>query len=270
MAISVIEHDKSLCNNGLLLNIQGRNVIFQFPPHIADDSRRGEWRANDTTMYAGERPYTYAGGEPRTVTLHWHYILDDIEWTGARIHSQLKLLRGYFVNVPSGAAFVGPIQPPAAPGAAGGGAGGVGGGGFLGGLGAGAGVFGGGIFGTVLGGILGAANDIAGSNSPHTPAASATPGAPNNNPGIRRTVYDGLIVKVKLWGVGGNDWMSYRLISVNVKESPTMIGTGMTAFPLRTDISVSMAQWATLSVTGTADTAIQILRDQKFATEDWY
>ena len=62
---------------------------------------------------------------------------------------------------------------------------------------------------------------------------------------------DNLIVDLKLWCIGGDDYLTFRLRSVDVKYSETMVtertaaGTGSKQifFPLRTDITLDLASW---------------------------
>lgn len=72
-----------------------------------------------------------------------------------------------------------------------------------------------------------------------------------------------LVVYMKLWAIGGDDPMTFRLKSCDVKYSDTMIGIGDKAFPLRTDITLSLATW-----TQESNQALSALREK--LTPDWY
>lgn len=63
-----------------------------------------------------------------------------------------------------------------------------------------------------------------------------------------------MVVLLKLWGIGGKDELSFRMRSVDVKYSETMIkdikasgnveGRNLSQyFPLRTDITIELASW---------------------------
>lgn len=55
--------------------------------------------------------------------------------------------------------------------------------------------------------------------------------------------FESLIVSLKLWSIGGNDPMTFRLKNVDVKYSETMIGIKDDAFPYRSDITLDLSTW---------------------------
>ena len=57
-----------------------------------------------------------------------------------------------------------------------------------------------------------------------------------------------LICKMKLWHIGGPDFMTCRLVNVGVKYSDTIVGSGKNAFPLRTDLTLDIRLWTEGSV----------------------
>lgn len=94
-----------------------------------------------------------------------------------------------------------------------------------------------------------------------------------------------MVLKLRMWCIGGSGWMSGRLKSVDVKYGETMIITKGTstpgkhlgadgAFPLRSDISVDLRLWTQgyTMVKGKAEgKAIELVdKCQKGITQDWY
>lgn len=72
-----------------------------------------------------------------------------------------------------------------------------------------------------------------------------------------------LAVYIKLWAIGGDEPMSFRMRSCSVKYGETMIGSGDKAFPLKTEITLDIATW-----TQEANQALTALRPK--LTPDWY
>ena len=78
-----------------------------------------------------------------------------------------------------------------------------------------------------------------------------------------------LVIRLKLWGIGGADPMSARMKSCDAKYSETMIydGDHKKAYPLRTDVTCDLALWTQ----GTAASADQKLpRLEQYLTAEWY
>lgn len=75
-----------------------KDILFQFPPHVSNDSRGGDWDEHPGGPEAGDQIAVYKAARPRRITLEWQYIVDGGDWTADVIHTQLKLLRGYFRN----------------------------------------------------------------------------------------------------------------------------------------------------------------------------
>lgn len=76
-----------------------------------------------------------------------------------------------------------------------------------------------------------------------------------------------LIVKFKMWLVGGKDTMSCRIRSITVKHSDTIVGQGDNAYPLRTDITVDLRLWTKANQDGKHIPDIPLNND---ITPDWY
>lgn len=89
--ISTIDRDLA---SAAVLRLQDSNIIFQFPPKVTNDSRRGNW-SEENIM--GDEPYAlYMGSDSRNITMEWTYIVGMNRWTSDMVHTQLKRLRGYF------------------------------------------------------------------------------------------------------------------------------------------------------------------------------
>lgn len=61
---------------------------------------------------------------------------------------------------------------------------------------------------------------------------------------------DALVVKLSLWCIGGNDLMTFRMRSCDVKYSETMVSDSTPTiiglysyYPLRTDITIDLSSW---------------------------
>lgn len=82
-----------------------RLVDFQYPPRVKADSRLGEWTATaskggKSNSPALEEPvFTYQGGNPRKLQLEWDYVVDEENWTIAKIRDNLLRLRSYAANI---------------------------------------------------------------------------------------------------------------------------------------------------------------------------
>lgn len=208
MAWQVAQHDNDIIKEGwILIRIQvptsatgtarqTRDIKFQFPPKISDDSREGEWDEKSAGPNSGDIIAVYKTAKPRSVTLDWIYVLTghpsevyrgNAIWNAETIQEQLRFLRGYFRN----------------PFVEGGGGG-------------------------------------DGANSP-------------------------LVVNLWLWGAGGRGTMSFRLNSVNIKHDQTIIGTGATAFPLRTEVSANFKSWPKIG-----NPPVQTVPGQRIFTPEWF
>lgn len=98
--------DKALRQAVTLRFDNGPRVLFQFPPRITNDNRKGEWK--ETNQYGTEPSVAFAKSGPREITLTWTYIVDGSkDWTTTTISDQVKIVRGYFARVrnPGGADF---------------------------------------------------------------------------------------------------------------------------------------------------------------------
>lgn len=80
---------------------------------------------------------------------------------------------------------------------------------------------------------------------------------------------DALIVRLKMWMIGGATEMTAYLKSVDVKYGETMLGAGNQAYPLRTDITAEVRLWSKADI----DKEQQVV-DVKGLAEalpvDWY
>lgn len=75
-----------------------RDVFFQFPPKVVNDSRDGEWDEKPAGPNAGDKIAIYKCANPKKVTVEWKYIVGFASWTISDIKDELQLLRGYFRN----------------------------------------------------------------------------------------------------------------------------------------------------------------------------
>lgn len=72
-------------------------VLFQFPPRILSDNRKGSWKEGDLR---GKEPVSvFKTSGPREMTLSWTYIVDGQDFTTAVIAEQVHAIRGYFAQV---------------------------------------------------------------------------------------------------------------------------------------------------------------------------
>ena len=72
-------------------------VLFQFPPKILSDNRKGTWEEGEMR---GTEPFsTFKTSGPREITLSWTYIVDGNEFTTDVIAAQVKAVRGYFAGI---------------------------------------------------------------------------------------------------------------------------------------------------------------------------
>ncbi len=57
-----------------------------------------------------------------------------------------------------------------------------------------------------------------------------------------------LAIWAKFWGIGGQNWMTFRMLNLDIKYSETLIRekddlNGKNAFPFRTDVTMTLATW---------------------------
>lgn len=82
----------------------------------------------------------------------------------------------------------------------------------------------------------------------------------------RRAGYNsGLVIYLLIWGVGGDEPMSFRMKSVDVKYGPTMIGNGKEAFFQRSDVTAEFMSWPQLG-----EKPAEIVPGTKVFTSDWF
>jgi hypothetical protein len=72
-----------------------------------------------------------------------------------------------------------------------------------------------------------------------------------------------LAIELKLWAIGGEKPMTFRIGQCDVKYSETLIGSGNKAWPLKTEINLDLATW-----TQEGNQALTILAP--YLTTDWY
>lgn len=104
MPITFTEHDRRIAESVTFrfVNPEWGSIVFQFPPKILSDNRKGTW---EETQLPGVEPvavYTVSG--PREMTLTWTYIVESAgaavgPWTIDRIKTNVNRLRGYFAQV---------------------------------------------------------------------------------------------------------------------------------------------------------------------------
>jgi hypothetical protein len=72
-------------------------VLFQFPPRILSDNRKGSWKEGDLR---GKEPVAvFKTSGPREISLSWTYIVDGQDFTTAVIAEEVHAIRGYFAQV---------------------------------------------------------------------------------------------------------------------------------------------------------------------------
>lgn len=97
MGVDYTGHDYALAEECELELPDGGLVIFQFPPKILSDNRKGNWNEGDLR---GEEPVAvFKNSGPREMTMSWTYIVDGAEWTTDAVVREIKRVRGYFANV---------------------------------------------------------------------------------------------------------------------------------------------------------------------------
>jgi len=80
-----------------------------------------------------------------------------------------------------------------------------------------------------------------------------------------------LVAKVQMLGIGGGSPMTCRFIATNVKYSDTLVGNGNDAFPLRTDVTLSLALWTRGGgVSGSGGDVVNIDKLLGSVGKDWY
>lgn len=52
-----------------------------------------------------------------------------------------------------------------------------------------------------------------------------------------------LVVRFRMWGIGGSNYMSCRIEDIDVKHGEAIVGNPLEAFPLRTDITIALRLW---------------------------
>ncbi len=80
-------------------NQQFENVKFQFPPKIFNDTRKADWKEEQTP---GPEPIAaWNTVSSREFTLVWRYVVDGGTWDTETVAKQVKLVRGYFARIRS-------------------------------------------------------------------------------------------------------------------------------------------------------------------------
>jgi len=90
-------HDISISDECELELPDGGPVLFQFPPKILSDNRKGNWNEGD--MRGDEPVAVFKNSGPREIGLTWTYIVDGGQWTTSTVASEIHRIRGYFANV---------------------------------------------------------------------------------------------------------------------------------------------------------------------------
>ncbi len=110
MAALITNYDRSIIDSNSLRIVlrrptnetgtttERRDVAFQFPPKIPNDSRAGDWKEDAAGPNSGDKIAVYKAASPRRITVEWKYIVGYANWSIDKIKDQLKLLRGYFRN----------------------------------------------------------------------------------------------------------------------------------------------------------------------------
>lgn len=75
--------------------------------------------------------------------------------------------------------------------------------------------------------------------------------------------FNSLVVFLQAWMIGGSSKMSFRFEQANIKHSETIVGSGKSAFPLRTDIAMELKTWPKFE-------RLQVANDQIELTPEWY
>ena len=78
-----------------------------------------------------------------------------------------------------------------------------------------------------------------------------------------------LVVKFKMWKLGGDEPISCRIVDIDVKPSDTIVGTGDDAYPLKTDIVIGLRLWTKGAAAG-AEKVQNINQLNDTETPDWY
>jgi hypothetical protein len=91
-------HDTDLASTFVLSFSDAGRVLFQFPPKISSDNRKGTWEEGEQR---GKEPFaTFSTSGPREITIATTYIADGSpDWTATKIHQQILAVRGYFARV---------------------------------------------------------------------------------------------------------------------------------------------------------------------------
>lgn len=83
--------------------------------------------------------------------------------------------------------------------------------------------------------------------------------------------YRNLVILLRLWGIGGEDDMSFRIKGVDVKLSETLVsgpGEIKNTYPLRTDITLDLRLWTTGGPP--AEPTQELPKLAREQTADWY
>ena len=72
----------------------GREIYFQFPPKILNESNESLWLPID--VWAIEPVKIHKGSAGRKLTMEWEYLASSEIWTPERIGRELRLLKSYF------------------------------------------------------------------------------------------------------------------------------------------------------------------------------
>lgn len=97
MAQRYTDHDLALAKD-VLLELKNGRILFQFPPKLVTDNRRGIW--NDENLRGTEPIAVFSTSGPREMSLQWTYLVDSGKlWNSVVVSSQVRAIRGYFAQV---------------------------------------------------------------------------------------------------------------------------------------------------------------------------
>ena len=101
MAATLTKHDIDLAKEFIFRFEPTGGIIFQFPPKITSDGRKGTWSEPE---WRGTEPIAiFSTSGPREIALSTTYIVDGSPgWTAQKIHTQIKAARGYFARIREG------------------------------------------------------------------------------------------------------------------------------------------------------------------------
>lgn len=93
----IASHDRALSRSASLRFGDGTNVLFQYPPKVLGDGRKGTW--DEPEVRATEPVAIFAASSPRNIVLQITYIYDGMQWGCDTIRQQVNNIRGYFQRI---------------------------------------------------------------------------------------------------------------------------------------------------------------------------